>query len=36
MLGGGGDVDTEKIRKEYESAKEENERLKKQIEQVKK
>jgi hypothetical protein len=30
-LGGGGEVDGNKLKKEYEAAKEENERLKKQI-----
>lgn len=31
MLGGGGEVDGGKLKQEYEQAKEENERLKKQI-----
>jgi len=35
MLGGGGDVDGNKLKQEYEGAKEENERLKKQIQEVK-
>jgi len=30
-MGGGGEVDGGKLKKEYEAAKEENERLKKQI-----
>jgi hypothetical protein len=35
MLGGGGDTDGAKIKKEYEAAKLENERLKQQIRQFK-
>ena len=31
FLGGGGDVDAERLQKQYEDAQEENERLKKQI-----
>lgn len=35
MLGGGGEVDGGKLKKEYEAAKEENERLKKDIREIK-
>lgn len=35
MLGGGAEVDGGKLKREYEAAKEENERLKKQIREVK-
>ena len=34
MLGGGGDIDAGKLKQEYEAAKEENERLKKQIKEL--
>lgn len=35
MLGGGGEVDGNKLKREYEEAKLENERLKKQIKDTK-
>ena len=35
MLGGGGEVDGGKLKQEYEAAKQQNERLKKQIKEVK-
>jgi len=35
MLGGGGETDSSKLKKDYEAAKLENERLKQQIKQVK-
>ena len=35
MLGGSGDVDGGKLKRDYEAAKEENERLKKEIKDIK-